>query len=86
MVNEGEFVALFHSIHRVLKAEKLLKQESLKFLLIPAPRELSSACGLAIRFDAENRPQIEAILERESLLPGEIFIKTSDGYRLVNQA
>jgi hypothetical protein len=35
MVKENDYVAIFHSIHRVLKAEKILKQEQQDFLLIP---------------------------------------------------
>ena len=50
MVREGDFVAIFHSIHRVMKAEKVLKQEGAPILLIPVPRQLTSDCGLAIRF------------------------------------
>jgi hypothetical protein len=81
MVRDGDFIALFHSMHRVMGAEKVLKREGAPFLLIPAPRELSSACGLAIRFEAENREHIEAILRREHLLPKELFVKKPDGFR-----
>ena len=80
MVNEGDFVAIFNSVHRVMKAEKLLKKEKLGMLLIPAPRALSSDCGLAIRYGAADRRQIEAVLAAASLLPEEIFCKTGDRY------
>jgi hypothetical protein len=85
MVNEGDFVALFQSMHRVLKAEKILKQEVARFLLIPAPRELSSACGLAIRYEAADKDRIETILQHENLLPKELYVKKPAGYRLVNK-
>jgi hypothetical protein len=83
MVHDGDFVAIFQSMHRVLKAEKILKQEAAAFLLIPTPRELSSACGLAIRFEAGSKERIEAILQREDLVPKELFVKKSMGYHLV---
>jgi len=82
MVSNGDFVALFHSIHRVMQAEKVLKEAKAPFLLIPAPRELSSSCGLAIRFDAEDKEYIKGILQKENLLPAELFLKSPDGYRL----
>jgi hypothetical protein len=53
MVHEGDRVAIFHSVHKVMKAEKLLKLAKVEMLLIPVPRELSSDCGLAIRFAAD---------------------------------
>ncbi len=85
MVSNGDFVALFHSIHRVMQAEKVLKQASAAFLLIPAPRELSSACGLAIRLKAEDKDTVGEILQNENLLPAELFLKEPEGYCLVER-
>lgn len=62
MVKEGDLVAIFHSIHRVMKAEKVLKQAGLSILLIPVPRQLTSDCGLAIRFAEGDRCGVEATL------------------------
>jgi len=40
---------LFHTIHDVLKAEKLLKARGCAHELVPVPRVLSSDCGVCIR-------------------------------------
>lgn len=85
MVSEGDFVAIFNSVHRVMKAEKLLKGEKLPMLLIPAPRALSSDCGLAIRYAQADRRQIENLLAAASLLPEEIFCKSSERFVKVEQ-
>lgn len=74
MVRNDDLVAIFHSIHRVMKAEKLLKQARVDILLIPVPRRLSSDCGLAIRYSALSRQEVEAVLEREQLLPEELYL------------
>jgi len=74
MVRNDDLVAIFHSIHRVMKAEKLLKQARVDILLIPVPRRLSSDCGLAIRYPAVSREEVEAVLEREKLLPEELYL------------
>lgn len=49
---EGPFaVATFHSTHSVLKAEKLLKEGGLDLVrLIPVPSQISSDCGVTVRF------------------------------------
>ncbi len=73
MVQENDYVAIFHSIHKVMKAEKILKHEGAKILLIPVPRELTSDCGLAIRFSPEDWGQILRILAEADLMPPEIF-------------
>ena len=80
MVRDGEYVAIFNSIHRVMKAEKLLKSLSLPVLLIPAPRALTSDCGLAIRYDEPNRKEVERALAEAALLPEDTYQKSSEEF------
>lgn len=80
MVNDGDYVAIFNSIHRVMQAEKLLKERRLPILLIPAPRTLKSDCGLALRYGAADRHAVEGALAEEGLLPEEIYIKIGEKY------
>ena len=84
MVNDGDYVAIFNSVHRVMKAEKLLKEQKLQILLIPAPRALSSDCGLAIRYAAGERDKTEGALRDAGLAPEEIYIKSGDRYARVD--
>lgn len=80
MIRENDYVAIFHSIHRVMKAEKLLKMAGAPVLLIPVPRQLTSDCGLALRYAEEGRAQVEEILRREGLLPAELFRRCGQDY------
>jgi Protein of unknown function (DUF3343) len=80
MVNDGDCVAIFNSIHRVMQAEKLLKERHLPILLIPAPRKLSSDCGLALRYAADDRTAVEGALAEEGLVPEEIYAKVGGEY------
>jgi hypothetical protein len=60
-------VILFHTTSGVMQAEKLLIQAGLTNKLIPTPREFSSDCGIAIRFDWQYHPQIKLLLEEKPL-------------------
>ncbi len=80
MVNEGDFVAIFNNIHRVMKAEKVLKEKRVNFLLIPAPRALKSDCGLAVRYSGTDRVTVEQMLRDAGLAPEEIYRKTGDEF------
>jgi hypothetical protein len=80
MVKDGDFVAIFNSIHRVMHAEKLLKERHLPILLIPAPRTLKSDCGLALRYAAADRPAVEQVLAEEGLLPEDIYCRRGEEY------
>jgi len=44
-----DYFLLFPAIHDVLKAEKRLKSEKIKYELVPVPRQLSSDCGVCIK-------------------------------------
>jgi hypothetical protein len=78
MVTDGDCVAIFNSIHRVMQAEKRLKERRMPILLIPAPRALKSDCGLALRYATVDRIVVEGALAEEGLLPEEIYVK-NDG-------
>lgn len=82
MVADGDYVAIFHSIHRVMKAEKILKGQQAPMLLIPVPRQLTADCGLAIRYSADDRELIEGLLENAALPPAEVFRKQGDEFVL----
>ena len=84
MVKENDYVAIFHSIHRVLKAEKILKQQNVDFLLIPVPRQLTSDCGLALRFSPETKDVLLGILAGADLPPAEMYQRREGGYLAVD--
>lgn len=61
--DEGYSAALFLSVSHVMKAEKILLKEGIPHKIIPVPRELSSDCGVCIRFEAEREYAIRKALE-----------------------
>jgi len=69
MVQEGDYLAVFNSAHRVMKAENLLKSRGFPILLIPAPRQLMTDCGLALRISPDIRAEVMRTLEQEQLQP-----------------
>lgn len=79
MVQEGHLLAVFNSAHRVMKAEDILKKLGLPVLLIPAPRALSTDCGLALRFTDVDYDGIMAVLASEMLLPAFVCRRIGGG-------
>ena len=84
MVNEQDYVAIFHSIHRVLRAEQLLKGAGAAFLLIPVPRKLTSDCGLALRIAPDQLPAVFAVLRAADLLPPELYQLEGGAYATID--
>jgi len=83
MVNDQDYVAIFHSIHRVLRAEQLLKRDGVSFLLIPVPRQLTSDCGLALRIAPLHLAAVFAVLAAADLLPAELYQLRTGEYAAV---
>ena len=60
-------VVLFHSTAHAIRAEAVLEQGGLQIKMIPTPRQLSSDCGMALRFERQDRARVVAILEEKKV-------------------
>jgi hypothetical protein len=56
----GYGVILFHTTSSAMRTEKVLVKAGYAVELVPTPRELSSDCGIALRFDWTQQEQIRA--------------------------
>jgi hypothetical protein len=56
-------VILFHTTSSAMRAEKLLVKDGCQIKLIPTPREFSSDCGIAVRFDWDDYERVKSILD-----------------------
>ncbi|MCX7991241.1 MAG: DUF3343 domain-containing protein [Proteobacteria bacterium] len=75
------FILIFNSVHRVMRAEKILKENYVNSKTIPVPRKLSSDCGLAIKVFDKGLNDLLNILKDEP--PEEIYIEEEKNYRRV---
>jgi len=57
-----KYVITFASVHFVMKAEKVLKENGIEVRLIPTPRKISSDCGMSIEIHYENIERIKTLL------------------------
>jgi len=55
-------VVLFHTTSSALRGEKVAQRAGLKVKLIPTPREFSSDCGMALRFDWAQAERVQEAL------------------------
>jgi len=80
---DNEYIALFGSVTRVMKAEKVLKMARIHFTLMPSPRAIPSPCGLAIKVGEAEIPEAERILEEKKLKITHLYLKKEEGYEQV---
>lgn len=67
MENEIYAVLTFESTHHAISGEKVFKEAGLQFKTIPTPREITSSCGLSIRFDLEDLEVAKKNIEETNL-------------------
>jgi hypothetical protein len=77
-----EAYALFPSAHEALSLEKILSQTHVRFSLVPTPRELSSHCGVALRFPLEEEDEIKKLIEQAGINVVSISYLPVPDYRL----
>jgi len=60
--NTQYYVVLFDSVSHAMKAEKILKTRGVVHKIIPVPKEISSDCGVCIRFEKDSVDEITSAL------------------------
>jgi hypothetical protein len=58
-------IVLFHSTSHAIRAEKVLGGAGFAIKMIPTPRQLSSDCGMALRFYQTEEELVSATLEEK---------------------
>jgi hypothetical protein len=56
-------VVLFHTTSSAMRAEKTLLRSGLEIKMIPTPRQFSSDCGIALRFEARSVESVRQLLD-----------------------
>lgn len=70
---EKYFLATFQTTHNALHAEKILDDTGIPFIVVPTPREVSSGCGLAIRFFGQHLDDIKNKFQQTDVTYSNIY-------------
>jgi hypothetical protein len=77
---ERDGILIFHSIHKVMRAEKVLKTAGFDVRLMPVPRDLSSDCGLSLCFPFERMQQVVEELDADGCPAAELHRLSAGRY------
>jgi len=64
---KSKFILVFRSIHDVIKSERIIKDMSILYQIIPLPSNLSSDCGMCIELEEMNLVQTTQELTQKSV-------------------
>jgi len=77
-------VLIFNSLHRVMKAEEILRAAGAEARVIQVPRRLTSDCGLAVSFTEDAREAVVAALRDAGHLPDGCHVREGSAWREVD--
>lgn len=66
-MSKNEIIATFDSTHYALRFEKTLKQNEIRIVVMPVPREISASCGLAVKFGHQDLEKIKALAQENEI-------------------
>ena len=72
---------LFDSIHDVLAAERNLKRHELWHDLVPAPRDLTADCGMAVLFEHADLARVREALASPAVRIRSVHEPSDAGHR-----
>ena len=67
------YIVAFNSTHHAIRTDKVLNEKDLKVTTLPTPREISSSCGISVRFLESDMDTVINSLEENEILYHGIF-------------
>lgn len=79
-----ESILVFGSSNQLLNAEDVLAERGWPYRLIPTPKAVHKACGLALAYAADKHRMYLAALREGGLQPGAAYQRCGQEYRTLN--
>lgn len=79
MLEKIFYVITFETTHYAIAAEKLFKEKKYPIQIIPTPREITSSCGLSIRFDESFLPFVKKDITESNIAIKGVYILEKKG-------
>ena len=67
------YIVAFKSTQHAIRTDKLLNESNMKVTTLPTPREISSSCGISVRFLKDDINKVIDIIESNEILYHGIF-------------
>jgi len=68
---------LFQSIHELIRAERICREEGLAVQVLPVPRDISSECGMVLEIDEALAGRLVAITANAGISAKIYFTKSN---------
>lgn len=81
-MSTNEAIATFDNTHNALRFEKILKENEIKLVVMPVPREVSASCGLSVKFGMDELEKVKTLASQNEIIVKHYYeIAIEDGKR-----
>ncbi len=82
MTQPRDLILVFGTVQRVMRAESHAKERGLDVDVIPAPRSVSSECGVVLEAHSHEAPRLKEVLDELDLEPRFVYRHNGDAWVL----
>lgn len=77
------YALILPSVHYVLKVETEALEQGIPVELIPTPRQISSDCGMAVKFYEESLERLLGLTAKLSMPAGRVYRWSGDAFEFL---
>ncbi len=78
LINKSYMIMVFRSRQHAINFADVLKEQGIKAMLVPTPKELSLGCGFSVKFDTGYYEEVMKIKEK-------VKPETNGTYRVITK-
>lgn len=82
---EDFYILVLPSIHYVIMVEKEALAQGVKVNLVPVPRQISTDCGMVVKFDEKDLDWILALMSRAGMPEGTLYRFDKGHYEVLSR-
>ncbi|GLC30451.1 DUF3343 domain-containing protein [Clostridium omnivorum] len=80
---DNYYLITFENTHSAMNAETILKQNSIKNIVMPTPTYITKSCGISLKFDKADLPTVAKLIKDESIKIKVVYLKEGSEFKAV---
>lgn len=80
---DNYYLITFENTHSAMNAETVLKQNSIKNVVMPTPTYITKSCGISLKFDKADLPMVTKLIKDESIKIKVVYLKEGSEFKAV---
>jgi hypothetical protein len=75
------YILTFENTHGAINGEAVLKENSIKAIVMPTPTFVTKSCGISLRLSEEEMQKVKPLMEEEKVKVKAVIVKEGNSFR-----